>query len=108
MLAMGYVIELVNVYVCSCERCGRKWKTEKLSKQCPKCHSSYWAEPRREAVVDHDGGVDYVADPVDSTHQAPFLDHGIADSYGGQPRMEHDTKKCRIYGCLLCKAKKEA
>lgn len=40
---------LVDVYSCTCERCGHVWRSEELSARCPKCKSPAWEKNGEQA-----------------------------------------------------------
>lgn len=71
-----------------CDLCGQTWLSEAKPKRCSKCKSSKW-----DQFV--------TASPTMAMlKQGPIVERAVQVGL----RSGHDTKTCRIYGCLMCKA----
>ena len=45
-----YTRTMVDVYSCTCDKCGHVWRSEELSARCPKCKAPGWNKEVRTQV----------------------------------------------------------
>ena len=104
---------MTTVQAWQCDVCGYQWLKVpgRRPLQCPsrKCRSRSWdspipANPDKYKAPKHRLTGHAACDPE---YVAPKplkpVEQAIVDSL---PRIEHDVKACRLYGCLMCKMAK--